>query len=348
VSDGKPTVLYEMHSGRIPASTSTQRSVFKTDEIIRISDSFNLIHALEVESDALGRMISRKAMDSYGVFQRFFSYDEGGNRHTEEATDDIPRNCSSGGAVIFCAVERHRFFPLISSDNRITADQDGDGRNEYEYDAAGRMTLDSLGRRFTYDLEGRLSGIWTDNSRVNLLRDAFGKIVGVRDVHSGISNYFIRDQEGTLLAEFSTTDALRKREELSHAIIGAMNSMRALVLSNGSVIPTPNTSSTEFCFELFPECAVDDVAKRALGVLVISDENIFDGITGRFLAPEFGFLRVPRASIVPNNLYQRDGRSRKFSSHELSIKGKSESGYRIRSGKGYNEANFFRIRRDSP
>ena len=348
-SGGALISLFEILSRDISPSPSVQSHIMRTEEMIRISDSFNLSDALEVESDSLGRMLSRKTIDAYGGFNRFFSYDDGGNRHTEEATtDDIPRRCTSGGAPIFCAEERHHFFPLFSSDNRITADQDGDGRNEYEYDAAGRMTLDSLGRRFTYDLEGRLSEIWTDNTRVNLLRDAFGKIVGVRDLHSGISNYFIRDQEGRLLAEFSTTDAPRKRVELSHAIIGAMNSMRARVPSDGSVIPTPNTSSIEICFELFPECAVDDVANRVLGVLVVSDENIFDGTTGRFLAPTFGFSNARLVSIVPINPYQRDGGSKKTYLNEFSVDRKSEAGYRIRSGKGYNEANIFRIRKDSP
>ena len=282
----------------------------KTTERHRVSGSLRVAETLDIKEDPPGRLLSRRRADMFGELKRSFSYDQRGNRKTGEAgTNDIPRRCRDGEISVFCSTDRHRFFPNFSFDNRFMADQDGDGNPEFSYDAAGRLVDDSIGRRFNYDSSGRLSKVELPShgapGSLEIIRDAWGRVVGFHDTTQGITRYFLRNDKGDVVAELASEDKTISRNSLGHVLGNERDVARATFTADGVIHPTAIGYGHGICLDLLPECDSDDVTVRVDDMLVVSDDFVLDGVTGRYLSPAILHGRHPDVSLLPSNLYQR-------------------------------------------
>lgn len=90
-------------------------------------------------------------------WKQAFTYDRYGNRNFDEAdTTTLIKNCGTSPNLTVCAADRKVLNPeILASNNRIKGDQDGDGINDYTFDASGNTTHDADGRTFIYDAENK-------------------------------------------------------------------------------------------------------------------------------------------------------------------------------------------------
>jgi RHS repeat-associated protein len=121
--------------------------------------------------DGFNRLVSAtETLGATHAWAQSFSYDRFGNRTLVEAsTSTLPKNCRSSKVLTVCPSDRKRLNPAVSqTNNRFTADQDGDKVDDYRYDPAGNLLRDADGRVIGYDGE----------SRQSVVRDAFGNLIG--------------------------------------------------------------------------------------------------------------------------------------------------------------------------
>jgi YD repeat-containing protein len=313
----------------------------KITERWRISEDIKNQQGLDVGFDPVGRMRSRRKSDGFGSLRRRWSYDLQGNRRAEIiGTDDIPTRCHDGADSVFCVPEIKRFFPTYLSNNRFVSDQNSDGSKDYIYDAGGRLLADSIGRRFAYDPMGRLERVDlpgpTSVQSIKVLRNAVGRVVGISDITSGVTTFFLRDVNGNLMAEMKNRPTGGLDSGILDAITAQDGSLRAILRQDGRLHRADHASTTSVCIEVLPGCESSSAWINTSDLLVISDDHTIDWVTARFTTPKIDPSVPPAVSIIPRNLYQTEMNVHRWILDGVMERGKSALDYFFSHPRRYN------------
>lgn len=308
---------------------------------------------LEIGFDIMGRQRSRRTSNRFTDLRRGLIYDRNGNRSVEASrTNDISRRCLVDKKPTFCTAELSRYFPRYSKDNRFVRDQDGDGLDDYSYDTAGRLLKDSAGRRFRYDPSGNLVGLEIEEKNVTrrfeIIRDAWGRIVGVTDVAARHTDFYVRDAEGKVLAEFSNRPNRKSGGGLLHAVSNAAGVVRAMITEGAVLESFPIPSDSSVCIDIFPGCDSSDMASRVVDILVLSDRFALDAVMERYTTPTLTSVGKPIVTPTNSNLYQRNVFSEIESFSNLFRQAETPLDYFFSPPKRYNGREYFDITDMSP
>jgi hypothetical protein len=301
----------------------------------------------------MGRQRARRTSNRLSDLQRKFVYDRNGNRSVDASgTNDIALRCLVNKEPTFCISELNRYFPRYSKDNRFVRDQDGDGSDDYSYDTAGRLLKDSTGKRFRYDSMGNLVGLEIEEKNVTrrfeIIRDAWNRIVGMTDLDTRLANFYIRDEEGRVLAEFSNRPAPKSAGRLLHAVSDAAGVVRTLVTEEAVLESFPVPIDFSVCIDILPGCNPSDKSTRVADVLVLSDRFVLDAVMGRYTTPIFPSLDKPVITLTSTNLYQWNALSEIESFPKLFRRAETPLDYFFSPPKRYNGREYFEITDMSP
>ena len=172
-------------------------------------------------------------------WKQAFTYDRYGNRNFDEAdTTTLPKNCGTSPNFTVCAADRKVLNPeTLASNNRIRGNQDGDGINDYTFDAAGNTTHDAQGRMFTYDAENKQVEVKDANGTIGeYFYDGDGKRVKKVVPATGELTIFVYDAAGKLVAEYSTVIAPPSEAKVSCLTNDHLGSPRINTNETGTVI----------------------------------------------------------------------------------------------------------------
>lgn len=311
------------------------------------------IESFEFGFDIMGRQRSRINWNRFSDLRRSLVYDRNGNRAVEASrTNDIPRRCLVDKKPTFCPTELNTYFPRYSKDNRFIRDQDGDGLEDYSYDTAGRLLKDSIGRRFRYDPIGNLVGLEIEGkntiTRLEVIRDAWGRIVGITDVASRHTDFYVRDAEGKILAEFASGPKRQSGGGLLHAFSDAGGMVRAMITEDARLKPFPVSIDSSVCIDILPGCNPSDMSSRIADVLVLSDRFALDAVMGRYTTPILPNAEKPFVTLISKNLYQRNVFSEIESFPNLFRHAETPLDYFFSPPKRYNGREYFEIADTSP
>ncbi len=171
-------------------------------------------------------------------WKQTFTYDRYGNRNFDEAnTTTLIKNCGTSPNLTVCAADRKVLNPeILASNNRIKGDQDGDGINDYTFDASGNTTHDAQVRTFIYDAENKQ--VEVRDSQQNVIGqyqyDGDGKRVKKVVPATGEVTVFVYDAAGKLVAEYSTI-VETANPQISYLTNDHLGSPRINTDQNGSV-----------------------------------------------------------------------------------------------------------------
>ncbi|MBX3291017.1 MAG: hypothetical protein KF855_17035, partial [Acidobacteria bacterium] len=172
-----------------------------------------------------------------------FTYDRYGNRNFDEAqTTTLVKNCGSSPNFTVCSADAKVFNPeILTANNRLKADQDGDSINDYLYDSSGNTTRDARSRKFTYDAENKQVKVETIDGSGNPIAtigeysyDGDGRRVKKVVPSTGEVTIFVYNGNGQLTAEYSTTQPTTPK--VSYSTADFLASPRILTDENGEII----------------------------------------------------------------------------------------------------------------
>jgi RHS repeat-associated protein len=172
-------------------------------------------------------------------WQQTFTYDRYGNRNFDEAnTTTLTKSCGTSPNFTVCPVDRKVQNPeILTSNNRIKGDQDGDYIDDYTFDSAGNTTK-GPGSTFVYDGDNNQVEIWNGTQRVGeYWYDGEGKRVKKKAYQNGQvteTTVFVYDASGRLVGEYSTL--LNPSPQVSYLTEDYLGSPRINTNENGAVI----------------------------------------------------------------------------------------------------------------
>ncbi|HUR98219.1 MAG TPA: RHS repeat-associated core domain-containing protein [Pyrinomonadaceae bacterium] len=188
-------------SGNTPAFTATQSYFY--DSLNRISSAVETVSGNQ-------------------TWKQSFNYDRYGNRRFDPASTTTLGSCQQA----VCN-------PTVSTaNNRLAAGQN------YVYDAAGSMTRDAGGQRFSYDGESHQKEFFSASNQT-ATPDATYQYDGegrrVRKVVGNEVTIFVYDASGQLAAEYSTTVTPIQQAKVSYLTTDHLGSPRVITDQYGRV-----------------------------------------------------------------------------------------------------------------
>ncbi|HMM81501.1 MAG TPA: RHS repeat-associated core domain-containing protein [Pyrinomonadaceae bacterium] len=190
--------------------------------------------------DELNRLSSAtETSNGTQTWKQAFTFDRYGNRNFDEAnTTTLPKNCGSLPNFTVCAADKKVVDPeILTSNNRIKGDQDGDTVNDYTFDSSGNTTLDAQGRTFIYDGENKQVSVSDSNGTIGEYSYAGdGKRVKKVVPATGETTIFVYDAGGKLVAEYSTIVASTNDAKVNYLTSDHLGSPRITTDQNGAII----------------------------------------------------------------------------------------------------------------
>jgi RHS repeat-associated protein len=173
------------------------------------------------------------------AWKQTFKYDRYGNRNFDEAnTTTLPKHCTESSVPAVCAADRKVVNPeILTSNNRLKTDQDGDSQDDYLYDTSGNTTKDANGRTFVYDGENKQIQVKDSQNQIigEYFYDGDGNRVKKYVPSTGETTIFIYDASGKMVAEYST-NVETTNAKVSYLTNDHLGSPRITTDRDGSVI----------------------------------------------------------------------------------------------------------------
>ncbi|MBX3282428.1 MAG: RHS repeat-associated core domain-containing protein [Acidobacteria bacterium] len=252
--------------------------------------------------DELNRLSSAtETSNGTQTWKQAFTFDRYGNRNFDEAnTTTLPKNCGSSPNFTVCAADKKVVDPeILTSNNRIKGDQDGDTVNDYTFDSSGNTTLDAGGQSYVYDAENKMVSASNGSGTLGEYSyDGDGKRVKKVVPHTGETTIFVYDTSGKLVAEYSTVIASTNDAKVSYLTNDNLGSPRINTDQNGAV-------TARHDYHPFGE-EIDGVGGRTTGLSYSSDsvrkqftgyerdnEIELDFAQARMYAKDFGRFTSP-------------------------------------------------------
>jgi RHS repeat-associated protein len=188
--------------------------------------------------DSLNRLkTANETVDSDETWSQTFTYDRFGNRRFDESgTTTLTKTCGMSPTFTVCPGDRKIENPeILSANNQIKADQDGDNSADYTYDSAGNLTMQASGLISVYDGENKQVEAKNSNSQTigRYWYDGDGKRVKKYVPGTGEITIFIYDAGGKLVAEYSTV--LSDKPKVAYITNDNLGSPRINTDADGSV-----------------------------------------------------------------------------------------------------------------
>lgn len=173
--------------------------------------------------DALNRL--QAAEEAAGaIWKEVYKYDQFGNRNLDVGTK-LPQ------------IDLMNNPDIDPATNRIKQDQNGDNIKEYEYDAAGNLTRDALGRTFTYNANNMQiafnGGANPQTNGASYFYDGGDR--RVKKITASGTTVFIYDAMGKLVAEH-TTETQQNSGGTKYLTTDTLGSPRVITDNNGAIV----------------------------------------------------------------------------------------------------------------